>query len=298
MATTYFDQEATNSTSALFRLWGSGLSTGIQTVWGSPTADTGQINWTTVAAPAAINTKSGYEIYKAADTLAATQPIYWRIDYGSGSVTAASPGLWITVGTGSDGAGNITASGGSVYGPVQIVTGAAAGTVFRSYLSGVNTGARARLNVGMFMGTPGNSTTAQNMFFSLERSKDTSGNDTATALIVSTCSSTGTNRATWQNYKPLAAAQPTQYTALIAANPATTMIDGLNVGVALPVPLSPAPQQPGANIMVGFNTDFNVYTTFTFTLYGTSVTWLPLPNFAGGSLTPAGGAYVHLMRFD
>jgi len=71
------------------------------------TSDTGQANISTLVAPSAAGTAAGYEIWRFNDTLQATAPVFFKLEYGSGSA-GASPQMWITVGKGTDGAGNIT----------------------------------------------------------------------------------------------------------------------------------------------------------------------------------------------
>ena len=296
MATTTFDQAPQQTTDGQFQAWVAPTDAAIISIWGARTADTGQINTATVTHPTLANEKQGYSIYKTLDTLDGTQSIWWRIDYGSGSA-ATIPSVWITLGTGSDGAGTITAVGGSVFGPLQI-QGAASATVYRSYVSGTNAGARARLCVAMFAGVTGSADTTANFFWSIERSKNAAGADTAAGVIFLSAAILAASTRS-QYYKPLAASQPLIENVWCAATPKTggTMIDGLLVGVAAPVPLSPAPQQPGANTLVAFNTDFTPFQAFVFTLYGTSITWLPLPLIAG-ALTTSGTSNIPIMRFD
>jgi hypothetical protein len=97
------------STDAKFRTWGQAVSTAIVAGGLTATSDTGQINWSTVARPTTTATKAGYEIYRFNDSLQGSYPVYIRIDYGTGTATVGTnPSTWLTVGTGSDGAGNIT----------------------------------------------------------------------------------------------------------------------------------------------------------------------------------------------
>lgn len=103
------------TTDAKFRTWGSAVSAAILASGLTQTADTGQINWSTVSKPGATNTKAGYEIWRFNDTLQSTKPIYMRLDYGSSNVASGnSPSTWLTVGTGTDGAGTITGVGMAV----------------------------------------------------------------------------------------------------------------------------------------------------------------------------------------
>lgn len=91
---------------ATFREWGSEFAAALLAVGLTQTADTGQINWTTVTRPG-VNTNGGYEIWRFNDAQQSTAPIFMRIDYGTGS-NAQSPRIMFTVGTGSNGSGTIT----------------------------------------------------------------------------------------------------------------------------------------------------------------------------------------------
>jgi hypothetical protein len=75
------------------------------------TADTGQIDWTTVGVPT-ISTVSGYEIWRFNDTAQTNAPIFIKIEWGAGT-TLARPILYFTVGTGSNGSGTITSIWGT-----------------------------------------------------------------------------------------------------------------------------------------------------------------------------------------
>lgn len=85
---------------ARFRTQGGWIGTQFQTMGWTKTADTGQIDWTTVLAPGAANTIMGYEI-RSNGTL------YMKVSYGSG-YAAYSKSLWFQFGSGSDGAGALT----------------------------------------------------------------------------------------------------------------------------------------------------------------------------------------------
>lgn len=85
---------------ARFRTQGGWIGTQFQTMGWTKTADTGQIDWATVAAPAAANTIMGYEI-RSNGTL------YMKVSYGSG-YAAYCKSIWFQFGSGSDGAGALT----------------------------------------------------------------------------------------------------------------------------------------------------------------------------------------------
>ncbi|RJP44508.1 hypothetical protein C4587_01855 [Candidatus Parcubacteria bacterium] len=106
MTTLQYNTPVNQTNDADFRAWGALYSTALATVGLIQTADTGQIDWVTVLRPA-INTAAGYEIYEFADALQASAPVFIKFEFGSGTSQLRAM-VWITVGTGSDGAGNIT----------------------------------------------------------------------------------------------------------------------------------------------------------------------------------------------
>ena len=89
---------------AAFRTMGTDFSGMLTTIGFTKTADTGQIDWTTVARASAGNV-AGYEIRKFTDTIG---DLYVKIEYGSGAAGNTTPAMWVTVGTGSNGSGTIT----------------------------------------------------------------------------------------------------------------------------------------------------------------------------------------------
>lgn len=70
------------------------------------TNDTGQIDTATVVKPG-VSTPAGYDIFRFDDALQATAPFFLKIEYGIGPSTNAFA-WWITVGTGTNGAGVLT----------------------------------------------------------------------------------------------------------------------------------------------------------------------------------------------
>lgn len=107
MTTSSWSAVLNHRTDAEFRAWGKDYSDHLALVGLVRTADTGQIDWSTVLRPGAINTAAGYEIWRFDDTLQATAPIFIKIEYGTFNVLDR-PAIWLTIGRGSDGAGNIT----------------------------------------------------------------------------------------------------------------------------------------------------------------------------------------------
>jgi hypothetical protein len=110
--TTYqWIEQPSVASEAEFRAWGQSISDALDAIGLIQTADTGQIDWTTVGIPT-ISTVSGYEIWRFNDAAQTNAPVFIKIEYGAGS-TLARPLIWITVGTGSNGSGTITTIWGS-----------------------------------------------------------------------------------------------------------------------------------------------------------------------------------------
>lgn len=168
-----------SDTDANFRLWGKMVNDAFTAFGWTKTSDTGQIDWTTVLKPATTATVQGYEIWKAGDALAATNPIFIKIEYASGSSNVTNAALFLTVGTGSNGAGTITGF-----------------SVARTQLRSSNTSAVAQVH--LFSGTSsritacigyGYNTVSAIMLFTVERTRDTSGAENAEGFVVALGSS-------------------------------------------------------------------------------------------------------------
>ena len=70
------------------------------------TSDTGQIDPTTVVRPGAGGV-GGYEIWRFNDAAQATHPIFFKFEYGISTIVTRLQ-VWMTIGSGSNGAGTIT----------------------------------------------------------------------------------------------------------------------------------------------------------------------------------------------
>jgi len=173
MTTTTWTSTPANSSDALFRAWGKGLSDAIAAVGFVRTADTGQIDWTTVAFPTAANTQQGYEVYRFNDALQTTVPLFFRVGYGSG-LTNGSPSIWLTVGKGSNGTGSIT----STLTPSTQTSWT--GTGASSVVSYASSGDGSLLVVGMFLGAANSSLSKVVL---IERSRSSMGAATGTGVL-------------------------------------------------------------------------------------------------------------------
>lgn len=95
------------TTDAAFRAWAQMIHDGFEAVGLVQTADTGQIDLVTVATPGSNGTYAGYEIWRFDDADQATEPIYFKFEYGRGG-GANFTALRTSVGLGSNGSGTLT----------------------------------------------------------------------------------------------------------------------------------------------------------------------------------------------
>lgn len=170
MATTTFACASDNTSDATFRAWVSAL-VGALTAVLVQTADTGQINVATVTRPATVNTSAGYVILRFSDALQATRPIFIKVEFGTGSnptVASTLPQLWLTVGKGSDGAGNIT---GVLLARVNLSNSGANASVSgtTNVESGVASGGDGWAAFIPWIGHPGSTAQVPLAFFIIER---------------------------------------------------------------------------------------------------------------------------------
>jgi hypothetical protein len=174
MATDLRQLPAYFSNDADFRAWGSGIAAQLAAIGLVQTANTGQINWTTVTKPGAGFTSAGYEIWRFNDALQATLPVFLKVDYCVGSAVT-NPSMVLTVGTGTNGAGTITGQVG--YGHQPYGTSAkTAGATLPSYCSGSSSRLSLCTNLDASNG-------AFAMLHLVERTKTAAGVDTANGIV-------------------------------------------------------------------------------------------------------------------
>ncbi len=182
------------TTTAKLNAWALALSTAIKAVGLTQTADTGQVTWGAIAHPGATNTKVGYEVYRFNDSIQSASPIYFRLDYGTGSATSgANPCTWLTVGTGSDGAGNITGTAaGMAVAQANTAATASTNTATTVGASYSTTAGALTILAGQYTASGGTSGA-----WVIGRSCDTSGNPTSAATVVYRNISASASTATW-----------------------------------------------------------------------------------------------------
>lgn len=284
MTTTSFVAAPSNTTDALFRAWGSALSAALAAVGMVKATDTGQINWTTVPAPTVINTQAGYEIWRFADTLQATVPIFLRIGYGSGTAIGL-PSLWVTIGKGSDGAGTIT---GVLQAQAQVAATSGSATTFVNwYVSSVD---GSTLAIAPALAWYAAQTTSS-WWLALERSRTSAGAATGTGLMFTRTVGVAFPTTTGYNYAAPASWANARFPVGI---PASTGSD-VSLATGGKAPLFAAVCTDGLgtfwqprSVLVGMRTDVGSGSAITVPGFGT---YMPM-GAAGQGCDAFGGIYA------
>jgi len=282
-----------NSSTANFKNWAKAISDALTSMGWALTSDTGQVNWSTVTVPG-----SGsfvYEIWKPTDALqTGSTQFFVKIKYGTGSGSPAGPRLQIQVGTGTDGAGNLTGfttTNAEVTGTAA--TGQGSLATFDCYFSG-DTDRCSFMLWRSFAANPTN-------FTCIERTKDTAGVN----------SSDGVNQYNGANVGVLGqqtivfgvgtvnhpALNNNRYVSVYdQGNDGGTRAFNNNVPVFPVFPLYGKVGNPATTLAFIWNTDVAEGCIFTTTLYGATRTYIASSNFtnSGGS----GSSFRFCMRYD
>lgn len=179
MATLHTTAVRDNSTLANFKQWAQIISNFMTTIGWTQTADSGQVNWSTIATVPGINSFV-YEMWKPGDALTS---FVLKIEYGTQS-TSGRPAMRLSIGAGSDGTGNLT---GFIGGPFTIPTGVpvtSAVTQWDCYLSGDS----GRVGIAMWVNDTANTGP---VFFGVARSKNSSGANTSVHVSLLVCGTDG-----------------------------------------------------------------------------------------------------------
>lgn len=267
---------------ARFRAWGSAISAALAAMGLVKTADTGQIDWASVARPAGSNAVAGFEIWRFNDGLQATLPVFIKLEYGTGA-TNTGCSWWVTVGMATDGAGALT---GAITTRQQTSMGTAIteGQIGLTYISGAN----SRIVAAGFLGAASSSTLTA-MIFGVERTKDNSGADTAEGILTFT-GYTGSG-GTWRQQVLFPAGAGGQEVTLGIIMPVTgTGASGTQVAVYPQFFTKGVFLNPGMNLFGYVNPNLSALTPTAMTVYGQAHTFLPLGTQCFQSLARTGPA--------
>lgn len=255
-----------NSDNDAFRAWGSQISADLTSMGIPKTTDSGQINWATVTTPGGNGAVGGYEIRRFSDPLQSSAPVFFKIEYGGGNTTG-SPGLFITVGTASDGSGNIAGV-------------ATTRKNFYSYNSGSSTpetcilsGDYNRCCLALFV-----SRDSSAFVFSIERSKGADGKDTGEGILY--CMFTNSNYTTQfiPNAPPLPSAND-RGIFMPTNNPRNSGLIGIDFALYPNYVFNGGKiLNPGITHLGYYYNDISAKSTATINLYGIDRTYLFLSN--------------------
>jgi hypothetical protein len=270
MAATTVTRAPINDTDANFRLWGKAISDQLAAGGWVQTTDTGQINWTTVTKPGAANTVAGYEVWRSNDAGGGLNQIYVKIEYGS-SGSANIPGVWLTVGWASDGAGALT---GITTTRTQITQGISSSTTYACNLAA---------GTGWFCFVLFTGLTNNGMLLSVERTKAANNSDQNEVLVLTAVYNAGV-KSQVLNYATGVYAQETSPNAQAFINLTNAVASGSG-GMCLQFGQKGGLTNPSQNVFGGNNTSIgSSATTFTMALYGATRTFIinsQFPSFRG-----------------
>ena len=275
-----------NSTDAFFRAWVQFVHDLLITTggWVDP-GDTGQLTIASATHPVATNTKVGYRIYRMADSLQGTAPVYMRIDYGSASANANTPQMWVTFGTGSNGSGTIT---GATFSNLTVNPGNNSTTATNNYGSADT----SRAHLLLFCDT------SQSMFMSIERSKDpTTGADTSDGILFAWSDGNGSIGAirNTQYIVRAGGGQPPQETGIsfvLSNQTSSAFSSDTGVGMLL---FFKSTARPSLGIIVVNSGDYLAEATVSLSVYGATRVY-QLCNISGSNCYMATGAASAALR--
>lgn len=272
MATSSKSGATGNLTSdATFRAYHKDVSDTIKDAGASLTSDTGQINFTTVSQPAN-GAFAGYEIFKlGTDTKFNDLGLYIKIEYGRGDFSG--PAFAFSVGTATDGAGNLT---GVVSTRREFFTST----------SGSTGTVRATTGDGRFCVVPhvwseGRTNASGNFLFVVERLRDDTGALTGDGFYVLMLGPD--NPSYWAFCEVVTPSNNVSLTSAIASWPRNASgISGDDTYLASIFPVVKHKALAAiSSALFYYQTDFTTGTTFSVSRFGTNRTYLPLGQIRG-----------------
>lgn len=255
------------------------------------TTDTGQLVVGSIAAGfTVLNTKSGYQIWRMADAMQATKPVYVRFDFGTSQIVNC-PGMWITIGSGSNGTGTITNiifnGGGAANATVRGAGASNTTSPVNSYAAGDTGAIRAMLF-----------NASSPWIFSLTRTVDSTGAYNADGVCLSFSRSEGSTGAISSHIAvphPGGGAAPTQELGMsFVMSNLTSSGYGGDFGVGVVTYFLGRGLQPPGDVIIVNSGDYASEAQFTMTVYGATRTY-QLGSFSGSSVyVPTGSGNASL----
>jgi len=240
---------------------------------------------TTTYPPANAANTAVWEIWTPTDALSGTYPYYLKIWYGA--AVGDTPQIWLQLGNGTDGSGNLTGNTTIPYYCTINDNGGNSSNLYASFASGDS----SRVSFALFDNAGGNG----NIVFSVERSKNNSGADTAIyAHIIqmgtynSQAGAPRRQQALFPAGSPYGLVGVAETSSWLAAVPATatSFSLGTTVGVSPVWPHLGCLGNPLLGVVVYMSADFADQVPFTASLYGIPHVYLPFA-LATNLLSPA-----------
>jgi hypothetical protein len=309
MATQILNLVCDSSTLTNFKAWAQPISTAFSTFGWLQSADTGQVNWSSIAAVPGSGAYV-YEVWQPNDGLA---NFFLKVEYGNFSGATNCPSLRITVGTSTNGAGTINS--GIIMGPFTTVNQAFTPSSTTTQYECDFSGAPGRF--GVMLWRTGINWSPQ--FFAIERSVNSSGAYTSSYVTVYIVGYNASNILCFHRSLVfgVGVAPPSSAVYPTGGNSGQ---GGWNVRVSIPgtgtstnafqnsIPFDTcAPNVgyldfPGTIAGSAYGPDIVDGVTFQVTLYGSTRTYMPGKQWTYGFAGPASGSltqwYALCMRFD
>lgn len=266
---------STNVSDASFRVWINEIHNALIAFGWLQTADTGQINFSTVTRPAGTNQYPGFACYQMNDALQSSCAVFIRLDFGTGGNTD-TPGIKLQVAIGgTNGTGTLTGNVGT-----QTTMG---GQGTSANLSNLRTSGDA----GSFRALLWTTQAGAGFCICIERDKNTNGVDNALGVNYAVCWAAnnaggfGVASQFLQQAGGTGLYDTTRLYALISSFSSQTW--GSSTGVA-PVCTSFGPfRNPMIGMLVTGFVDFAVESTNPVPIYGSSRTYMMGRPSAGGN---------------
>lgn len=273
-----------HATDAEYRAWVQTIHDFLAGVGLVQTGDTGQINPATVLKPSVLTAPNGYEIWRLNDALQGASPVLFKIEYGA-SNPLANPMIWLTVGTATDGAGNLIGNKST-----RLIGNTTPFTAPRSWY-GSGDSSRFTIAIHPEVGDAGY------WYFGIERTKDANGNDTGEGVTLFKSSYDSGNPGNLQHQTivltggPIGGVEPFG-TGDMPVSGLVSAVLGADVYTYAIRQMIIYPRNAQRNWVAYFNQDFLRETPIVLEIYGANSTYLPLGKMAASNqaVSQAGSA--------
>jgi hypothetical protein len=299
MALHTFNTNPSNSAGGAIATWAQGVSNGLRNAGlvrlnGSHAAlatgpFAGASDFSALAAPGAINTQAAWEIWRFADTLQATFPVFIYVGYGSGALTT-TPALWLGAGFALNNDVTPTALAGQVFSTTQ-VSGATSASAFNCMVSGTT----ARMCVGLWL--EGNTIP---VVIAVERTHNADGSDNDEGIwgfCVGGSAQSGQKHQVIS--RPTYGTNGEQFGFLAGVWPSSNVtVWGSDFHVTPLFPVRGRLLPPSRNIMGAKTSDVAPGATITLPLYGANRQWVACGNNWASNFGTSASASTYLLRYE